>query len=242
MRTHISKLLDRRKVMILVSKVKPDLSTFLCPHGKPNCWEKADFEKKLTDKEWETVSYFQFRAIDFVKNIEDLNLPRLKSLSGTFKDGKRKYSSGIYPGRHRAKSLYLDFRHFYANDEPSNFYKILKLASGKVSKDSDARDFYGGLKEKYRKWLKTRLDNNIHDFSNENIINTWFYTEYFHTGRKEQRQERNDILVAFFDESIQEKLFWELVHVEHLIKTLYASLRDLERASKTTVYYPPKKI
>lgn len=228
--------------MILVVKEKPDLSTFLCPQGKPNCWEKADFEKQLTDEEWKSVSYFQFRAIDFLKNIEDLNLPRLKSLSGTFEDGKMKYSSGIYPGRHRAKSLYLDFRHFYANDEPSNLYKILKLVSRKVCKDSDAHYFYAGLKEKYGKWLKKRLDNNVREFSNENIINTWFYTEYFHAGKKDQRQERADILAAFFDESIQEKLFWEVVHVEHLIKTLYASLKDLEKASNTTVYYPPKQI
>jgi hypothetical protein len=228
--------------MILISKEKPDLSTFLCPQGNPNCWEKADFEKQLTDVEWESVLYFQFRAIDFLENIEDLNLPRLRSLSGTFEDGRRKFRSGIYPGRHRAKSVYLDFRHFFANDEPSNFYKILKLVSKKVDKDSDAHEFYAGLREKYAKWLTKRLDKNDRNFSNEHIITTWFYTEYFHAGRKDQRQKRDDILAAFFDESIQEKLFWEVVHVEHLIKTLYASLRDLEKASKTTVYYPPKQI
>lgn len=227
--------------MIFISKEKPDLSTFLCPQGQPNCWENSPFQKQLTDQEWESILYFQFRAIDFLKNIEDLELPNLKTMSGTFEGGKRKYSSDIYPGRHRAKSLYLDFRHFYANDEPSNLKRILKIVSRKVGRDSDAYDFYANLKVMYEKWLKKRLDNNERRYSNENIINTWFYTEYFHAGHTNQRKERDDILSLFYDESIQQKLFWEVVHFEYVIKRLYASLKDLEQPHKTTVYYPPLK-
>ncbi len=85
----------------------------------PLNWTKCDLDTKPNENEWKSIEYYKIRSREFIQNVEDLKLPSGWSLSGDHDGSKTKVQTNIFPGRHRAKSLYLDYRHFTADKEPA---------------------------------------------------------------------------------------------------------------------------
>lgn len=208
----------------------------------PLIWSTLQLESDLSEDQWRFIEYFQLRAREFLLNIEDLQLHGLSSLSVSHQMSRVVVKSNTFPGRHRVKSLYLDFRHFTADREPSKFQRIVKLLSKKIDELHPIQIFLSELKKNFLRDANFGIRVNSKELSLVQLVNVWFNTEFFHAGRKEQVQERLDWLKVLDEESAHELLAWGVLRTEHTVKSLYACVKDLRRDESLSVNCPDTRL
>lgn len=116
-------------------------------------------------------------------NFTDLKL-------GLFGGGFSKQADGRYtggfelPSEHRLKGLYVDFRHFYLNDEPTNVGKFANYLASLTS----SKAFRRFLREERTRLRSRFLEDGWFEYkgkrlSTEQFLDVWFNVEIFHSNR-----------------------------------------------------------
>lgn len=220
-----------------------DLAGFL--EGSANCplhWQAVGLNSDLSAEEWQAIEYFQLRAREFLLNVEDLKLPSLWSLMVDHGEVRASVRSNTYPGRHRVKSLYLDFRHFIADKEPSKFQRIINILVNHLDKTHPIQAFLSQLKQEFLQSIDLGISLNGRSLPVAQLLNLWFNTEFFHAGRKKQIDERHECLRVLHEEAVHQLLAWGVVRSAHTVKSLYACVKDLHRSGLIVVNCPDSRL
>lgn len=132
----------------------------------------------ISQESLEQVELFRIRFRELWSNWESLKKQGL-SLGGTYSNhGNGKVSgSGCGVEVHRLKGFYLDFRFFWAQKEPTEFFKISSLL-GKHCSDIRLHRCLSGNK---RQWKEAGLLNEWHGIKPDEMIDVLFNGELFHS-------------------------------------------------------------
>jgi len=220
-----------------------DLSGFL--EGSPDAplhWREVDLRSDLRPEEWRSIEAYQLRAREFLLNVKDLGLRSLWSLDINSGGPKTKVAASIYPGRHRAKSLYLDFRHFLAHKEPSKFQRVIKALRRNLDNQDPIQVFLAQLKDKFIEDQNFGIKVSGRNFPMNTLIEIWFNTEFFHAGTQVQLELRQELLKALEEDSAHHLLLWAVVNAAHPVKCLYACVKDMSRDGGLKANCPDPRI
>jgi hypothetical protein len=222
---------------------------FLC--GSPEApykWRRdVPLSRKLSSEEWVSFEYFKWRAAEFLMNIDDLKLPSV--LNGSTlrhhvfgeRVNKGRFTSNAWPGRHRAKGLFLDFRPLILckrNDQRSNFGRAKNIVN-RSTDDKPLREFVKSISDSFltettELSVDSRLSEEDRTHSVKALLDLWFNTYYFHSGTSEQSRRAGEIQTIFEREGIEQLLFFELIQAAHYVRCLYAVI---ERTKPGTPFY-----
>ncbi|SDZ79623.1 hypothetical protein SAMN05216562_0370 [Microbulbifer marinus] len=208
----------------------------------PMHWHSVLLNANLSQDEWRCIEYFQIRAREFLLNVEDLKLPGFFSLSIDHGGQKVTVESNAFPGRHRVKSLYLDFRHFIADKEPSKFQRTVNILSKNIDRSNPLQTFLSELKRNFLREASFGITANGRELSVARLVDLWFNTEFFHAGREEQEKERLEWLAVLHDDAAHQLLLWGVINTTHTVKSLYACVKDLCRTGSLSVNCPDPRI
>ena len=208
----------------------------------PLRWSSTVLCAEPTPEEWRSIYFYRIRSREYLANVEELGLGRTRSLSVDSGSERISVSASSYPGRHRAKSLYLDFRHFLAEKEPSKFERVVHLLRRYLAPEEPLQKFLLQLKQQFRNGQGANIDIAGQRVQAAELVRLWFNTELFHAGTHEQIQERDRWLKIMEDEGVHHLMFWAVVGAAHEIKALYACLKDLEPGGERRVHCPDIRI
>ena len=137
--------------------------------------------------EWRCVRVFKRRVLELSEN----SLVRGGyDLSANFswKAGEQSsFTVKNMPPEEPFRALLLTFRHFWANDEPSNFLRVLNIVARHAP---EARAFIDGLRTRWTQALFGGLM--FLSFNNENltantVFDLWLNAHYFHNEQAKQQ-------------------------------------------------------
>lgn len=178
------------------------------------------------DVDWARIKLFRQRFAELWDNFQDL---KLGVMTGTFaRESEGAYSGGFnLPNRHRLKGLYVDFRHFYLNDEPSNARGFSKYLAT-LTPDADYRQFMKAQRNKLRSefieqgWFMHKGQ----PFTTKQILDIWFNAEIFHNDPQKTATmlEWNETLATETGRSL---LFMAVMDSTHVTRNINWSCAEL---------------
>lgn len=131
--------------------------------------------------DWELIDFFRMKFTTLWNNLKDL---KLGQFHGSFvKQADGRYKGGfILPNEYRLKGLYVDFRHFYLDKEPTNLRKFANYLVS-ITKADDYRQF---IKEEKNKLQSEFIENGWFrfkgkPFTTKQLLDIWFNAEIFHS-------------------------------------------------------------
>lgn len=130
--------------------------------------------------EWDTLELFKRRFNILWENYKDLNI---KHITGQFRRAESGgYEGGVdLPCNFRLKGLYVDFRHFYLNDEVTNLGRVANYLA-KICVNDKYREFIKNEKKGIKSGL---IESGYFEFDSKKIttkelLDIWFNAEIFH--------------------------------------------------------------
>lgn len=176
---------------------------------------------------WDFIDLYKDRVEILLKNLEDLDLQRI---SIHFSKNEKDFYLGKLkdlPNEFRLKGLYLDFRPFLLNKRKGEigvqkFCHYLSTLTNSVS----YHNYINSEKEKFNSsfifegWLKFNGKNVLA----RKIIETWFYSYYFHFN---EIKELNKYLKYFDNDTFQSLLFYSVYESIKIIKNINWSVSVL---------------
>ncbi len=203
-------------------------------------WTSSLLSTEPTEKQWRIIESYKFRVRELNENIVDLRLPQIHQTSiRRTANGAHVHAHGI-PQKHRAKSLFLDFRHFLSDKEPSKFELVCNTIQELVATDS-CNSF---LRNMRKDWLKCSWqDGDFIDASvtAKTLFRVWFNTQYFHSGRDSQIEEKKQILERYDEETIRNLLVMSIVETRKYLVWVYCIVKDMDRNSENRYFLPDDK-
>lgn len=180
-----------------------------CLTSKPYCEFKmidtklATLTTTATPKELKSIKLFKRRAIELANNSLIRNGYRLSvDLQLSNVDG-HSFDIESLPPKENFKALLMDFRHFWSNDEPCNFLRILNIVSYYIP---EARNITKELKNMWKDALFGSLiimvDGN--QLTPNALLDLWINAEHFHndSSKKEELDALFERLTRDFVESL----------------------------------------
>ncbi len=138
---------------------------------------------------WDRINLFRERHKILKRNWEDLGI---NTISGNFQKNGNFYSGSIeLPNEFRLKGLYVDFRPFYSNKEPTNFEKICNY----ITTLTDSSDYQIFVKDQKRNFKSRFVENgwfniNGEKLSSKTLIKIWFNAKVFHSDKNKIEELR----------------------------------------------------
>ncbi|SOD16631.1 hypothetical protein SAMN06297164_0670 [Nitrosomonas ureae] len=141
------------------------------------------------------------------------------------------------PDVEEVASLARNFRFFYADNEPTQFQKILTKVRRRTE-DEWACGYMDWLSDQYKEAMKaTQVSADLgHPVPNRRIIDLWFNSEFFHS-EQAKRQELIDIHAAIGEVPSLFQLYLAIVRCSSFIRMLYSVVHALD-ADHKFVYSP----
>ncbi len=162
---------------------------------------------------WGEIELFRRRFNILWENLQDL---KLGQLSGSFlRQSDGRYVGGFeLPSSYRLKGLYVDFRHFYLNNEPTNFGQFTNYLMNELT---DSKIFHQFMKNEKKRSRSDFLEDgwfehNGEKISSEKFLDVWFNVEIFHSNRgRDERTWKTEALLewmnVFSDDTAKSMLF-----------------------------------
>jgi hypothetical protein len=154
---------------------------------RPTIKKRIPLSVSAENVNWNLITLFRRRFKTLWENYKDLDP---EPFVGTFKQATDGRYQGTFnlPPEHRLKSFYVDFRHFYLNNEPTNIYKFASYLSS-LTESNDYHQFIKSEKKNLRSvfieegWFKFKGK----PFTSREIIDIWFNAELFHSDLRKSR-------------------------------------------------------
>lgn len=145
---------------------------------------------KLSVDEWRCIREFKRRVREIAENSLLKSGYDLKA-NMSWKAGEDpSFTVTATPPEEPFRSLLLTFRLFWANDEPSNFLRILNLLKRHIA-NADALDVLASLKTRWNQALFGGLmfmSFNGKELNANAVFDLWLNAHYFHSDPKKQEQ------------------------------------------------------
>lgn len=132
---------------------------------------------------WDDIELFRRRFGVLWSNLKDL---RLGQFGGAFtKQPDGRYTGGLeLPNEYRLKGLYVDFRHFYLNDEPTNMDRFSNYLASLTTSMVFRRFLRTERKPSGSDFLESGwFEHNGKCLATERFLDVWFNAEIFHSNR-----------------------------------------------------------
>jgi len=200
--------------------------------------ESLPFGRDVKANEWFAIECFKLNARELISNIDDLKLTGLLNLSIDRTGEKTRIDSNTFPGKHRAKSLFMDFRHFTLQQDPSNFRTVKNILKKLIPKETGVPD---ELEIKTNQFINGSRVEVQDDISND-LLELWFYSEYFHRNDAEKLYERESVLRKVYEEDVIHLLVFEVIQRSFAIKSLYAILKDFRHDNRILNLHNPENM
>ncbi|MCT4348161.1 hypothetical protein AB4395_11845 [Vibrio splendidus] len=145
-------------------------------------FRKIQISTPISREMEDSLELFQYRAQELIENYENIKKQGFDiggSQSFSFQNGQIS-GVGMSVCRHRLKGLFVDFRFFVGNDEPTYFFKIHK-AIGLLSTDVGYRRTLKDLKSG---WQEKGMLKGWSDISPLEMIQIYFNAQAFHGEHK----------------------------------------------------------
>lgn len=170
----------------------------------------------FSTKEIEQFNLFDIKCVELSKNWDSLIKSGLR-LGGNFTNHEDGTISGPGCGVeiHRLKGLYLDFRFFHADKEPTNYFKIANLVGGNCD-DGRIRLM---LKRDRKVWNDSGLLKSWHGYTADQLIRTLFNGHYFHSV-DEERLGAKDIYTVLGSDVANHELTYCIFHRMRVVRRL----------------------
>lgn len=189
-------------------------------------------EKELSEDDWYKIDLFKKRFNILWGNFRDLNLG---TLSGSF----NKNDNGCYTGKFelpsffRLKGLYVDYRHFYLQQEPTNYNKFANF----LSNITTHRKFHLFIREEKKRWKCDFVENEYFKFKDtpiaiNELLDLWFNGEIFHSKDKMKTEKLLQIFEIFESDTAQSILFMAVYDTILAIKNLNWIIQEISIDNK----------
>lgn len=183
-----------------------------------------------SDEDWRAIEVFKKRAKEFI-SIRDRQSPGIIQANMTRLDDGRFSGSSNIPGDEKLKELYLAFRFFYLEKEPSSFLRVRNIISKHCASTEAVLSYLRSLKEG---WNRAMSETSSAEFygrriSGRDYVDMWFNAYYFHSDQK--TEQRLEDVNTFLSEDISRfHLYLTIVSAGACIGLLYLAIRDLTRS------------
>ena len=145
---------------------------------------------KPSVEEWRCVREFKRRIREIAENSLLKSGYALKA-NMSWKAGEApSFTVSAIPPEEPFRALLLTFRLFWANDEPSNFLRVLNILSRHIAQ-SNARDVLDGLKTRWNQALfggVMFMSFNGKELTSNTVFDLWLNAHYFHSDSEKQEQ------------------------------------------------------
>jgi hypothetical protein len=184
----------------------------------------------LTSDEWRCIREFKRRAAELAENSFLKQGFPLKVEFVSSKPGEPfTCTVGPQPPEEALRSLLLTFRLFWANDEPSNFLRILNII-GRHSSEPKLRQYLELLRSAWNEPLfhsVMTLTLGARAITANLVFDLWLNAHYFHSDPDKQ-QELERLSQALAPEFMKFLLVNAVTNCARVVLMLEESLRDLE--------------
>lgn len=179
---------------------------------------------------WDELELFRRRFGVLWSNFKDLKIGRFAG--GFTKQADGRYTGGFeLPNEHRLKGLYVDFRHFYLNDETTNVGRFAEY----LASLTNSRVFRQFIKEE-KKRLRSRFiedgwfEHKGRRLSTKQFLDVWFNAEIFHSDPRKAK-----ILLEwmgiFTNQTAKSMLFMAVYDSILVIRNINWAAMDLSRSN-----------
>jgi hypothetical protein len=179
---------------------------------------------------WDEIELFRRRFGVLWSNLRDLELGQFTG--GFTKQADCRYTGGFeLPNEHRLKGLYVDFRHFYLNDETTN----VDWFANYLASLTNSKIFRQFIKEE--KWqLRSRFiedgwfEHKGKRLSTKQFLDVWFNAEIFHSNPRKAKTllEWMDI---FTNQTAKSMLFMAVYDSILAIRNINWAAMELSRSN-----------
>lgn len=172
--------------------------------------------RPISNIELERVDLFRLRFRELWSNWESLKSLGVK-LGGSFQNNGLGVINGAGCGieHHRLKGYYLDFRFFFADKEPTHYFKITNLVCGLC----DDKRLRKCLAEDREAWHRAGILREWHGYSADEITRTLFNGSFFHSADNFQ-EELKKLRLAMNDELVHHLLTFSIYDRMLVIRNL----------------------
>jgi hypothetical protein len=180
---------------------------------------------------WDDIELFRRRFAVLWSNFKDLKLGRLVGSFSRQPDGRHTGGFDDLPEDHRLKGLYVDFRHFYLNDETTNVERIANHLSTLTT---------SGLFRRFIREEKKRLrspfiedgwfEHKGQPLSTRRFLDVWFNAEIFHSD-SEDAETLREWRAIFTNETAKSMLFMAVSDSILIIRNINWVAAELSRSN-----------
>ncbi|WP_447957400.1 hypothetical protein [Vreelandella sp. EE7] len=148
-----------------------------------------ELTEPMDDETLRTIQFFRDRLAELERNWSELESEGFTVSGWVGHDSEGKFNAtGIPVSVHRLKGLYIDFRFFWGNEEPSHFFTIQRLI-GKHCRESGA--VKAALKHNKQQWQRAGAGKKWHGLDTEEMIRAIFYGSIIHQAEDKQAALQN---------------------------------------------------
>jgi len=148
------------------------------------------FDAPPTPEEWHSIREFRRRAVELAENSLLKNGYALRAkISWKADEGFSCIVESI-PPEEPFRSLLLTFRLFWANDEASNFVRVLNII-GRYSGQPAVRQFLDALRSEWKQALFSGtmlMSFNNKSITADMVFDLWLNAHYFHSDPKKKEE------------------------------------------------------
>lgn len=190
----------------------------------------------LSDDELKRIDVFKERANDLAVTIGKYKKVPIAKI-GKNVDGDVLCFEANTPDVDFVLILAAKFRFFFAEKEDSYFERVANLIRSKAT-DDWARNYVDLIRSQYKSAMKEKdvTDELGCPVSNENIINLWFNSVFFHSDSK-KRAALNDVHSRVGECGSLFQLYTAILHCSVYVERLYIVIRYLTK-EKNYIYTP----
>lgn len=183
-------------------------------------------DEPMGEQELRTVQFFRDRLAELERNWSELEDEEFTVSGWLGRDADGKIATtGIPVSIHRLKGLYVDFRFFWGNDEPSHFFTVQRLI-GKHCNTSTA--VKAALKANKKQWQDSGAGTKWHGLDIEVMIHAIFYGSIIHEAEDKQAalEQVNSVLSEPAAHHILASTIWARTHALRSLDWTLSPLRE----------------
>ena len=180
--------------------------------------------------DWPRIELFRRRSATLWDNFKDLKLGQPHGSFAKQDDGS--YEGGFdLPNEYRLKGFYVDFRHFYLDDEPTNINSVANY----LSSLTDSAEYHRFIKDEKSNLKSEFIESGWFQykgksFTTKQVLDIWFNAEIFHNDRNKMSVAL-DWMEILSTKTARTMLFMAVYDSILIIRNINWSLKELSKTN-----------